>query len=64
MKIEVTCALPHAADHKCEVRKELTVLVTLAEITGTLMLAEITGFVKQVSNVTSSVIPINKTGVR
>lgn len=59
MKTEVTCALSHAADHKCEVRKELTELVT-----RTLMLAEIPDFVKQVSNVTSSVIPINKTGVR
>lgn len=63
MEIQVTCALCHAADHKCEVRKEFTELVTC-----TLVLAEIIDFVKQVSNVdigiTSSVIPVNKTGVR
>lgn len=39
--------------------KEFTELVT-----RTLMLAEIIDFVKQVSNVTSSVISINKTSVR
>lgn len=63
MEIEVTCALCHAADHECEVRKEFAELVTC-----TLVLAEIIDFVKQVSNVdigvTSSVISVNKTGVR
>lgn len=56
MKIKVTCALYHAADHKCGTNSQ--------SWSRTLMLAEIIDFIKQVSNVTSSVISINKTSVR
>lgn len=55
-KIEVTCTVPCC---RPQMWKEFTELVT-----RTLMLAEIIDFVKQVSNVTSSVISINKTSVR
>lgn len=51
MKIKVTCAL-----YQCGTNSQ--------SWSRTLMLAEIIDFVKQVSNVTSSVISINKTSVR